>query len=577
QAVEYTTAHPLSSVVNTPIKDCGKFTELPVPMLAWLGDMPTIAANGYTETTSPGSIFAKEGLSVRLYRQDSLVKQLEDYISCKTPFLRVTNGMMVMAGDVFKSDVQGRLTPTPIYLLTISKGGDVAVGRASIKNPKDMCNTDGSLQVYSPHVDYMATIFRSVGCPIPVDKIHWVKDMIEDTKDSMYPARALREDPNIQWVFVISPDAADLTNGQGGEGSVDGARVILSTHHCDTCIADLYYVRSDWAASNKETYVKFVHALMLAQEHSADLMASKQPKEMYEKWITISAKMLLGSADLATNAEAMWADGHFAGWNGNVQFFTDSNYPRNFANMTREASEAFGPDGLRLIAKPVSLVPAALDYTRLKEGLKKTTFEGPKFDRQAVQEVIRKREEQGTLVDDRLFSFDVPFRPNETIFDPNAYTDKLDQMITFMTTMGGAIYTIEAYADTQQYIRLKCGTVVDATGVKKLDMNCKSGTGTPAMLAKIKQTAKDGTLARAIAVRDALAARAGQKGINLNMDKVEVIGHGLMKPNIPGCKYDKEGDVTPSCYPSSKEQWDAMRHAEFSVISTESSDFVALR
>ena len=52
QAVEYTTAHPLSSVVNTPIKDCGKFTELPVPMLAWLGDMPTIAANGYTETTS---------------------------------------------------------------------------------------------------------------------------------------------------------------------------------------------------------------------------------------------------------------------------------------------------------------------------------------------------------------------------------------------------------------------------------------------------------------------------------------------------------------------------------------------
>ena len=49
-AVDYTTAQPLSSVITTPVKDCGKFTELPVPMIAWGGDMATIYANGSTET-----------------------------------------------------------------------------------------------------------------------------------------------------------------------------------------------------------------------------------------------------------------------------------------------------------------------------------------------------------------------------------------------------------------------------------------------------------------------------------------------------------------------------------------------
>src|SRR6202022_490612 len=57
-AVEYTTAHPLASAITTPVKDCAKFTQLPVPIIAWGGDMPTIFANGSTETTSPGSLFA---------------------------------------------------------------------------------------------------------------------------------------------------------------------------------------------------------------------------------------------------------------------------------------------------------------------------------------------------------------------------------------------------------------------------------------------------------------------------------------------------------------------------------------
>ena len=52
--------------------------------------MPTIHANGDTEVTSPGSLFAKQNLSVKLYREDRLATQVEDFLSCKTPFLRGT-------------------------------------------------------------------------------------------------------------------------------------------------------------------------------------------------------------------------------------------------------------------------------------------------------------------------------------------------------------------------------------------------------------------------------------------------------------------------------------------------------
>lgn len=585
EAVEYTTAHPLSTVITTPVKECGKFPQLPVPMLAWVGDMPIIYANGSAETTSPGSIFAKKNLSVKLYRQDSLVSQVEDYLSCKTPFLRLTNGMAVMAMDVLNADAHTK--PRPFYLYTWSEGGDVLVGRGSIKEPKDICNTDGSLQVYSPHVEYLATIARLAGCRIPVEKIHWVKDMIEETKTSMYPARALREDATIQWVFAISPDANDLTYskktpgiGDGGEGSVQGAHVILSTKSCTTCIPDLLYVRNDWYESSKENQEivsKLVHGLLLAQQETVKLMAEKQPKKVYDQWISVSAKMLLGSSDLIPQTEAMWNDARFARWEGNVKFFTDNANPRNLATLVREASEAFGPTGLKLIAKSVSLTPVVLDYPRLSEGLDMSGVEAPRFNREAIEQVVRERAQVGSLDQDRLFYFNVWFKPNQTVFPPDLYYEKFDQMIEFMSTFGGAIYTIEAYADTQKYLLLKCGTVTNASGEKKLDVACKSGTGSPELLARMKQAGKNDTLLRAKALKDSVIVYAKAKGVTLNAEQIEIVGHGFMKPHIPGCKYDKDGDITVSCYPSSQEEWNAMRYAQFSVISTESDVYQAAK
>jgi ABC-type nitrate/sulfonate/bicarbonate transport system substrate-binding protein/outer membrane protein OmpA-like peptidoglycan-associated protein len=551
-AVEYTTAHPLASAI-TPVKDCAKFSQLPVPIIAWGGDMPTIYANGSTEATSPGSLFAKQNLSVKLYREDRLAKQIEDFLSCKTPFLRGTLGMIAQANDVLNADP--RTKPVVIYQLTWSEGGDVLVVRDSIKEPKDLAGKKIVLQAYGPHVDYLTTVLKSAGIPISDVTIQWVKDITAGDKSSVDPAKAFREDPSVQAAFVISPDANALTSGgkigTGAEDSVRGAHVLLSTKTANRIIADVYVVRRDWFDANHDTVFAVVHALMLAQEASAKMMSDKQPRRAYDDFVTASAKMLLGSADATADAEGMWGDAHFVGWKGNVQFFADDKFPRNLAKLSAEAGDAL--IALKLIARPVNLAPAALDYAKLSEGIADTAGVDPsRFNHDAVEKLMRERQQTDTLAEGRLFSFEIRFAPNQQAFTADLYGDEFDRVIGLMSTYGGALLTIEGNADTLEYLKRK------------------QANGTTEELSRMKQGAKNLTLQRANAVRDALLAYAKRKGVTLDANQFATVGNGFMKPNVPGCVFDKEGDITTKCAPRTKDEWDAMRRVVFSVVSVES-------
>jgi outer membrane protein OmpA-like peptidoglycan-associated protein len=552
-AVEYTTAHPLASAITTPVKDCGKIAQLPVPIIAWGGDMPTIYANGSAEVTAPDSLFAKQNLSVKLYREDRLAKQIEDYRSCKTPFLRGTLGMVAQANDVLNADP--RTKPVVIYQLTWSEGGDVLVVREGIKEPKDLAGKKIVLQAYGPHVDYLATVLKSAGIPLSDVTIQWVKDITAGDKTSVDPAKAFREDPSVQAAFVISPDANALTSGgkigTGAEDSVRGARVLLSTKTASRIIADVYVVRRDWFDANRDTVFAFVHALMLAQEASAKMIGDKQPKKAYDGFIAASAKMLLGSADAAADAEGMWGDAHFVGWKGNVQFFADDNFPRNLAKLSAEAGDAL--IALRLISHPVSLTAAALDYAKLSEGITDTAgVDASRFNHDAVEKLMRERQQTDTMAAGRLFSFEIRFAPNQQQFTADLYGNEFDRVINLMSTYGGALLTIEGNADTLEYLKRR------------------QANGTTEELSRMRQGARNLTLQRANAVRDALLAYAKRKGVTLDPNQFATVGNGFMKPNVPGCVFDREGDITVKCAPRTKEEWDAMRRVVFSVVSVES-------
>jgi outer membrane protein OmpA-like peptidoglycan-associated protein len=134
-------------------------------------------------------------------------------------------------------------------------------------------------------------------------------------------------------------------------------------------------------------------------------------------------------------------------------------------------------------------------------------------------------------------------------------------VIGLMSTYGGALLTIEGHADTLEYLKRK------------------QANGTAEELSRMKQGAKNLTLQRANAVRDALLAYARRKGVTLDPNQFASVGDGFMKPNVPGCVYDREGDITTSCAPRTKDEWDAMRRVVFSVVSVEaeSDTFQALK
>jgi NMT1/THI5 like len=471
-----------------------------------------------------------------LYREDRLAKQLEDFLSCKTPFLRGTLGMVAQASDLLNADP--RTKPVVIYQLTWSEGGDVLVVKDGIKEPKDLAGKKIVLQAYGPHVDYLTTVLKSAGISLSDVTIQWVKDLTAGDKTSVDPAKAFREDASVRAAFVISPDANALTSGgkigTGAEDSVKGARVLLSTKTASRIIADVYVVRRDWFDANQDTVFAFVHALMLAQEASAKLVGDKQPKKAYDELIKAAARMLLGSAASTADAEGLWADARFVGWKGNLQFLVDDSFPRNLAKLSSEASEAL--IALKLITKPVSVTAGALDYAKLSDGITDTSgVEASRFSKDAVEKLIRERQQAD----------------NQQAFTADLYGAEFNRVIELVSTYGGALLTIEGHADTLEYLRRK------------------QAGGTVDELSRMKQGAKNLTLQRANAVRDALLAYAKQKSVTLDPNQFATVGNGFMKPNVPGCVLDKDGDITAKCAPRTKDEWDAMRRVVFSVVSVE--------
>ncbi len=561
QAVDYVDAKPLSQVVKQGVQACGATRELRVPLIAWGGDMETILGNGNTEVTAKGSVFDKKGLALRLYREDRFVTQVEDYLACRTPFLRGTLGMVAMANDVINADP--RTKPVVIYKLTDSEGGDVLVARDYVKSPKDLCGKTVAMQAYGPHPDLLTTVLKDAGCPGNV-KVKWTKDITENPKDknSMYPARALREDKSVDAVFVISPDAAALTEGKG-EGRVKGAWSMFSTKTANKVIADVYVVRKDFYDANRPLVDNFVNGQMLAYEAAAKLMAEKdKSKAAYGAWLTASAKMLLDSASSVDDVAGMWGDAHFAGWKGNVAFFADNNNLRRFDMLTAEVGAAFGPAGLKLISKPLSFVPAALDYAKLGDGIvDKSGVEASRFSKAAVDALVRARQQKDTVSEGTLFSFEIHFKPNQQSFAADLYKTEFDRVVDLTATYGGALLMIEGHADTLEYLKRK-----------------GNSAATPEELSRMKQGAKNLTLQRANAVRDSLLGYAKGKKVTIDANQFSAIGYGFMKPNVSGCAFDRDGDVTVSCAPRSEAEWNAMRRVVFRVVSVEaeSSQFEAL-
>jgi ABC-type nitrate/sulfonate/bicarbonate transport system substrate-binding protein/outer membrane protein OmpA-like peptidoglycan-associated protein len=545
--VQYIDSPPLAKVIAGQVGQVRTAPPVQVPLITWGGDIATILANGNGRTTQKGSIFDRLGLNLKLVREDDFKKQTEAYVRGDSPYLRGTLGMINMASELLARDPRTR--PVIIYQMTWSSGGDALVVKEGIKTVSDLKGKTIAVQAYGPHVQLITEMLRDAGLSTRDVTIKWTRDLTgtDETPASALPGR------DVQAATVITPDALMLTSngtvGTGAEGSVRGARMLLTTKTANRIIADVYAVRSDYLESHRDQVESFVRGLMQAEEQLRDLFKNRESRLAdYQKTLAAAAEILLDSPQAVADAEAMYTDCEYVGFKGNVKFFEDPNYPRNLVKLNEEVQLAFTSMGL--MGKRVSIDHAKWDYERFKAGLKDTAgVEVQRFDKERVASVITRKQQQGALAEGELFSFEVYFQPNQNTFSADFYSDAFARVVELASTYGGAIISVEGHSDPMGYLSAK-----------------KQGNP-EVVLGRIKQSAKNLSLTRAAAVRDSVIDYAGKHGIALDESQFAIVGHGIVRPKSGVCGSDP-------CPPKTEQEWRDNMRVEFRIIQVEAESTV---
>ena len=531
---------------------------LQIPFITWGGDMATFYGNGGL-TTKAGSIFQKQGLNLRLTAGDDFVQQVRDYRAGKSPFLRGTFHMVGLASEAIGSDPR---TKGVVILQMTWSSGDHMIARTNVKTVTDLKGKTIALQTGGPHVGMLDDILKAAKLGWNDVKIVWAKDL---TGSAEAPAELFRKRPEIDACFAITPDMAGLcgglrTTGTGAEGTVKGARVLVSTAELSRSIADVYVCRKDFYDANKEWVTKFVAGYLKACEEVIELKKQYEAKgsEAYKGLLQMTQD-IYGKTTIPVldDAHGLLSDCVFAGYPGNVSFFTQAGNLHGFEAFQKSALELATSRGYA--KEKMGLFPCGLDYNSpaFKNYLTKTDLERQeRFRAEAVRTEIEALSSGGALDEKTILSFTINFEPNQDAFSAVQYGAEYQRVVETADKFGNAVIAVRGHADPSKTLMelVKAGMT---TGVLKragsqgnysyslngrpLDLG-----STPELTKLIESGAFDGvagnnpretmqaalnlSLTRAEAVRDSLIEFAKSKGIAIDKSQIQAVGVGIREP-----------------------------------------------
>lgn len=535
--VEFLEAKPLSKAVTPRLKAVETGAQL-VYVITWGGDVSLVYG-------AQEGLFRAAGMDITLGLENDFAKQVQAVLDGKTPYLRGTMGMINAAAEVFKAAGTDLVV---IVQLTWSTGGDTMTVRPSIRTPQDLKGKTIALQLYGPHMDYMANILRNAGIRPAQVTLRWLKELTlptYDTQGSTVDAvSAFAADDKLDAVMAISPDALKLTSngtvGTGAEGSVKGARVLLSTKTASRIIADVYAVRKDYFDAHRVEVQKFVHTVLRSQEALTELLANRASQQAkYRQLLARAADLLLGASQATADVEGMLGDCEFVFHTGNVAFFTGVGTTRTLTTLAEEIQPAFIEMGL--MTRRVALPPAGWDYNQLTAGLKQTrATAAPRFDPGRAQQAVEKQlavepgawETEGTL-----FVIEITFDPNQSVFAEDRYANDYQKALQIAQTYGGALVVIEGHSDPLGILQAQ-----------------QKGERTE-VLDQMRQVAKNLSLARASSVRSSFIQYGKDHGVHVDQSQFIAIGRGIEAPRF-----------SP---PRTREEWAANRRVRFVIKQVE--------
>ena len=548
-------------VGDVTVGEVAQMDPLLVPFITWGGDTATFYANGGLET-KPGTIFQKQGLNLKLTPGDDFVQQVRDYVSGKTPFLRGTFRMIGMASEVIGADPR---TKGVVALQMTWSAGDHMVARSEVKTVKDLKGKTVVLQEGGPHVGLLDDILKTGQLSWDDVKVIWAKDL---TASPDSPAEIFRARGEVAACCVISPDMIGLTGGlqntgSGAEGTVKGARVLVSTAELSRSIADVYVVRKDFYDAHKGLILKFVTGYLKACEEVIDLKNEYETKgsakytQLLQLTQDIYSKEVIPT--LEEDAHGLICDCTFVGYPGNVAFFTQEGNLVGFEAFQKNALDLATSRGYAKIR--AGLFPSGFDYNDPAFRTYLTKIEAVKGERFRAEAVVKEIEELsvgGGLDDRTIVSFTISFEPNQTTFSVEQYGGEYQRVVELTRRYGNAVIAVRGHADpTKTLLELvKAGMmkgVIKQSGSsgnyryslqgKSLDL-----TQTENIVALIEAGQFDGvaehnarqtmqaalnlSLRRAEAVRDSVVEYAQGKGIQFDKSQIQPVGVGVREPFI---------------------------------------------
>jgi outer membrane protein OmpA-like peptidoglycan-associated protein len=376
-----------------------------------------------------------------------------------------------------------------------------------------------------------------------------------------------RRDPTIAACFVISPDMTGLTGGlqktgSGAEGTVKGARVLVSTAELSYSIADVYAVRKDFYDAHPEVVQKFAAGCLKAQEEIADLKKAyeKGGSDEYVKLLRLT-QQIYGNQTIPTldDAHGLLSDCTFVGYPGNVAFFTKPNNPHGFEVFQEKSlrlATSRGYAGVRqgFFPSPLDWGAAAFVNYLTKTGLAK----GERFRAEAVADEIEALTAGGALDERTILAFAINFEPNQDVFSEVQYGTEYNRVLDALGKFGNAVIVVRGHTDPTLVLK----ELINAGKAKGILQQ----TGTPGNYRysfrgrplRVEDTGEivrlieagefDGVAGcnpretmqaclnlsrnRAEAVRRSILKFAGAKDLELDQSQIQPVGVGIREPFI---------------------------------------------
>ena len=562
-AVDYVDQPQLSDAVNPQVKSCRTHDTLPVPMRVSGGDIVALYANGEALETQPNSIMERQGVDVRLYKETDFRQQLRDFMDCTAPIMRATQGQLNMAAEL--TEQQDQTSMVALYQSGWSNGSAALVAKPGISKPADLNGKTIAIQAFGPHMSYLARVLKDAESTVKDDGGTWREPNIVWTESlsglsGSTPGGALLSDSDVDAAFVIKADALVLTSGgnvgTGAEGSVQGAEILMTTRDANRVISNVYVTRKDYYEANKEQLRKFVTAL-----YEADEQAREDIKKLVLDF-SVPAKYLLEDEGATEDAKQLWRETETVGWKGNNTWMTKDKHPKSWLNINNTVQSQLLDLGL--MSGTHSLATADWDYDKFADVLfdtRRGESQLPSFDNQAASKAVSDSAAKGNLEKDTLFEFEIYFKPNQKDFPLAQYEQQFEKVIELASTYGGAVLTVEGHSDPMGYLN------------KKYKQNFSA-----AELRRVKQSAKNLSVSRAIQVRDAIMELGDQNSVTMDESQFVTTGMGITEPatGIKGkdsCVVDVQKiqgiQTGDPCPPMTKEQWQDNRRVKFRMVQLE--------